>query len=132
MNGWVSPILKMTTPRTITGMPCVVTQVTSKGVSYRDSFRLRTVCSPGSTTVPVPVTILKSSPSAVALFRLLRPERISASSGSATRQTERKMMNTTRTAISSPPNRYIQVGIESKNSVMGSPPATARRTAPKP
>ncbi len=105
MNGWVSPILKITTPRTITGMPCVVTQVTSSGVSYSDSFRLRTVCRPGSTTVPVPVTILKSSPSAVALFRPLSPDRISASSGSATFQTDLKTTQITNTTTTRPPSR---------------------------
>ena len=83
----------------------MVTQVTSSAVSYSDNFRLRTVCNPGSTTVPLPVTILKSRPSAVAVFRPLRPDRISASSGSATFQTDLKTTQTTSSTTMAPPNR---------------------------
>src|SRR5664279_1032896 len=118
MNGWVSPILKMTTPRTITGMPWVVTQVTSSAVSYSESFSARTVVIPGLQTVPVPVTILKSSPSAVALLRRLSPDRISASFGSATRQTDRNSTNTTASATTTNPSNSNHVGSESKNSDM--------------
>ena len=53
----------MTTPSTITWMPWDVTQETLSSVSFSVRDKVRTVCSPGTTSAPLPVTILKSIPS---------------------------------------------------------------------
>src|SRR5215207_4241420 len=69
-------------------MPWCVTQSMASSASRRSSDRRRTVCTPGITSTPLPVTILKpreSSTSSVACA-WRRPEMISASFGSATRQ----------------------------------------------
>ena len=68
-------------------MPWCVTQSMASSASRRSSDSRRTVCTPGTTIVPLPVTIrkprLSDTPSGTARSR--RPEMISASFGSATR-----------------------------------------------
>ena len=54
-----SPTLKITTPLIPRGMPWWVTQSMASSASRRSSDRRRTVCTPGMTSVPLPVTILK-------------------------------------------------------------------------
>ncbi len=80
-----SPTLKITTPRTLSGMPWWVTHSTDSCVSLRSSESLRTACTPGSTSVPRPVTMRNPMPSPRPSFLWLEPEMISASLGSATR-----------------------------------------------
>src|SRR6266702_3938898 len=76
----------MTTPRTLSGMPCWVTQSIWSSVSRRSSDSRRTTWMPGMTMVPLPVMILKPrlSPTPSGL-RSWSPEMTSASLGSATR-----------------------------------------------
>src|SRR5215212_7407382 len=69
-------------------MPWWVTQSMARSAWRRSSDRRRTVCTPGSTSVPLPVMILNprlSWSSAAAGLPDLMPEMMSASLGSATR-----------------------------------------------
>src|SRR2546423_2892624 len=96
-----SPTLKITTPRIPSGMPWWVTQSIDSSDSRRSSESRRTVCTPGMTSVPLPVTILNPRLSDTASLGVCsrRPEMMSASLGSATRHISLKMTNST----SSPP-----------------------------
>ncbi len=82
-----SPTLKITTPFTPRGMPWWVTHSIPNSASRRSSVSRRTVCTPGMTRVPLPVTILKPRLSLTASLGVCSrsPEMISASFGSATR-----------------------------------------------
>src|SRR4051812_47394649 len=86
----------MTTPRIPRGMPWCVTQSMVSSVWRRSRERRRTVWTPGSTRVPLPVTILKPrlswTSTAVLSPPRLMPEMMSASFGSATRHMSLKMM----------------------------------------
>ena len=65
-------------------MPWEVTQETLSSVSFSVRDSGRTVCRPGSTRAPLPVTILKSIPSRVSSVPRVSPEMMRASLGSAT------------------------------------------------
>src|ERR1700736_5705757 len=76
-----------------TGIPCCVTHAICSSDSRRSSESLRTTWTPGMTSVPRPVTILKPSDSPVSSFdRWWSPEMTSASFGSATRHIARNSM----------------------------------------
>src|SRR5918992_4254527 len=87
----------MTTPRTATGMPCLVTQATWRLVPRVSSESRRAAWKPGRTIVPLPVTILKPRLSAASpgLVRARKPEMINASFGSATRHSAFSMSAST-------------------------------------
>src|SRR2546421_5272986 len=82
-----SPTLKMTTPRIPRGMPWWVTQSIDSSDSRRSSERRRTVCTPGTMNVPLPVVILNPRLSDTASLGVCSrsPETMRASLGSATR-----------------------------------------------
>src|SRR5215218_10555123 len=87
------------------GMPWWVTQSMASWASRRSSESRRTVWMPGSTSVPLPVTMrkpmLSPAPSGVECSR--RPEITSASFGSATRHISLKIPNrTARPATTAP------------------------------
>src|SRR6478752_773482 len=86
-------------------MPWWVTQSMASSASRRSRLRRRTVWTPGTTRVPLPVTIRKPRPSdASSGFPWSRrPEMMSASFGSATRHMERKTMKARMIAPSIPP-----------------------------
>src|SRR5215212_7529698 len=108
-----SPTLKITTPLIPSGIPWWVTQSMLNSASRRSSVSRRTVCTPGTTSVPLPVTILNPRLSCtLSLGECSRmPEMMRASFGSATRQhaLNRTMARTratptvARTVISVPP-----------------------------
>src|SRR3954468_10369727 len=83
----------MTTPLRPSGIPWWVTQSMASSASRRSSERRRTTCTPGATSVPLPVTILKprlsATPSGVFAPQ---PEMTRASFGSATRHMILKTM----------------------------------------
>ena len=83
----------MTTPWMPSGMPWWVTHSIDSGASRRSSESRRTVWTPGSTSVPLPVTMrkpmLSPAPSGEECSR--RPEMTRASLGSATRHMSLKI-----------------------------------------
>src|ERR1700730_740999 len=89
----------MTTPRTRSGMPWWVTQSICRSVSRRSSESFRTTWTPGTTSVPFPVKILKPRLCSMPSCLWRRPEITSASLGSATLQVARnRISNTIRTS----------------------------------
>src|SRR5215207_3024870 len=95
----------MTTPWIPSGMPWWVTHSIDSGASRRSSDSRLTVWMPGSTSVPLPVTMrkpmLSPAPSGDECSR--RPERTRASLGSATRHMSLKIANrTTRPTTTAP------------------------------
>src|SRR4029450_12322196 len=97
----------MTTPWMPSGMPWWVTHSIDSGASRRSSDRRRTVWTPGSTRVPLPVTMrkpmLSPAPSGEECSR--RPEITRASLGSATRHMSLKIANRTARPTRMPPAR---------------------------
>src|SRR4029453_1328596 len=97
----------MTTPWMPRGMPWWVTHSMDRGASRRSSDSRRTVWMPGSTRVPLPVTMrkpmLSPAPSGEECSR--RPEMTSASLGSATRHMSLKIANRTARPTTTPPAR---------------------------
>src|SRR5690348_9515461 len=91
------------------GIPWLDTQVTVNGVARMSSGSRRTVWKPGRTAVPRPTTILKPRVSLTCsvLECAPRPEMISASFGSATRQTIRNTMSRATTATAATAT-YVQ------------------------
>src|SRR4029453_17473683 len=97
----------MTTPWMPRGMPWWVTHSIDSGASRRSSDSRRTVWMPGSTSVPLPVTMrkpmLSPAPSGEECSR--RPEITRASLGSATRHMSLKIANRTARPTTMPPAR---------------------------
>src|SRR5512132_1096208 len=97
----------MTTPWMPRGMPWWVTHSMDRGASRRSSDSRRTVWMPGSTRVPLPVTMrkpmLSPAPSGEECSR--RPEMTRASLGSATRHMSLKIANRTTRPTTAPPAR---------------------------
>src|SRR5919199_3896286 len=97
----------MTTPWMPRGMPWWVTQSIDSWASGRSSDSRRTVWMPGSTRVPLPVTIRKpiDSPTPSGEECSRRPEMTRASLGSATRHMSLKIANRTTRPTTTPPAR---------------------------
>src|SRR4029453_5390399 len=97
----------MTTPWMPSGMPWWVTHSIDSGASRRSSDSRRTVWMPGSTRVPLPVTMRKPmlSPAPSGLVCSRRPEMTRASLGSATRHISLKIKNRPAGAAATPPAR---------------------------
>src|SRR4029450_5831339 len=97
----------MTTPWMPSGMPWWVTHSIDSGASRTSSESRRTVWMPGSTSVPLPVTMrkpmLSPAPSGEECSR--RPEITRASLGSATRHMSLKIANRTTRPTMMPPAR---------------------------
>src|SRR5512133_2872072 len=97
----------MTTPWMPRGMPWWVTHSMDRGASRRSSDSRRTVWMPGSTRVPLPVTMrkpmLSPAPSGEECSR--RPEMTRASLGSATRHMSLKIANRTARPTTTMPAR---------------------------
>src|SRR5215472_599524 len=114
----------MTTPRTRSAMPWWVTQSISRSVSRRSSDSRRTAETPGITSVPPPVAILKPRPWPSPRGRCARPEMISASLGSAMRHMLRKIKITIRIAAMASPR---MIAAAADRSVPISPPCPSDR-----
>src|SRR5918994_1202185 len=97
----------MTTPWMPRGMPWWVTHSIDSGASRRSSDSRRTVWMPGSTRVPLPVTMRKPmlSPAPGGEGCPRRPEITRASLGSATRHMSLKIANRTTRPTTMPPAR---------------------------
>src|SRR3954453_6527749 len=101
----------MTTARTVTGRPCLVTQETCRLTPRVSSDSRRAVWKPGRTFTPRPVMILKPRLSAVSArsTRTPSPEMISASFGSATLYSNRRKPKITNSRTMSPPAAYSRI-----------------------
>src|SRR3954469_8216178 len=101
----------MTTARTVTGRPCLVTHETCRLTPRVSSDSRRAVWNPGITFTPRPVMILNPRLSAVSArsTRTPSPEMISASFGSATLYSSRRIPKTTISTTMSPPAAYSRI-----------------------
>src|SRR5436853_1183201 len=112
----------MTTPLIPSGMPWWVTQSMPSSASRRSSESRRTAWTPGSTSVPLPVTILKPrlSPTSSRLCCCRSPEMTSASLGSATRHMSlNRMKPRTSAPTTTPPTISNDIGTTPETALHG-------------